>query len=374
MRLQHLWLTDFRCYRELDLEFREGVTVFRGANGEGKTSLLEAIGWAATARSFRGVADRALVRVGAEVAIVRSALERDGNDVLIEAEIVATGRNRILVNKQTLPRRRELERSLRVTVFSPDDLNLVKGSPGRRRNFLDDLLVASAPRYSAARADFDRVLKNRNALLRSGARTPHAAGTLDVFDEQLVRAGGELVRGRLRLAARLAPGLDETYRELAGGSDERIEATYEAEWADGSLDAGRVDDVEDLLAGALVVRRREEVDRRTTLVGPHRDEWYLTVTGLDARTHASQGEQRTLALALRLAGHEVVADVVGERPVLLLDDVFSELDPTRAAALVAHLPPGQTLITTAGVLPETVRADQWLTVADGRVALDGSRS
>jgi len=368
VRLRHLWLTDFRCYRELDLGVSEGATVIRGANGEGKTSLLEAIGWAATTRSFRGVADRVLVRSGADRAIVRSDLERDGNDVLVEAEIVASGRNRILVNRQPLPRRRELARTLRVTVFAPDDLELVKGSPGGRRNFLDDLLVASAARYEAARADFDRVLKNRNALLKARARDAGALTTLDVFDDQLVHAGGELVRGRLRLAARLAPWLEDSYRELAGGSDEAVQGVYEAEWAEGSIDASRQDDVEDLLRAALASRRREELERRITLVGPHRDEWKLVLGDFDARTHASQGEQRTLALALRLAGHHAVSEVIGESPVLLLDDVFSELDPTRAAALVAHLPPGQTLITTAGVLPAEVRADQWLTVTNGVVA------
>lgn len=367
MKLCHLWLTDFRCYRDLDLELSGGVTVFRGANGEGKTSLLEAIGWTATAQSFRGVADRVLVRSGAARAFVRSAVHRDDHDVLVEAEIVADGRNRILVNRQTVPRRRELERTLRVTVFAPDDLDLVKGSPSGRRDFLDDLLVGCAPRYVAARADFDRVLKNRNALLRNGVRDSSAITTLDVFDEQLVVAGCELVRGRLRLAAKITPKLECSYRQLAGGSEETVTAAYEADWADGSIDSTGQDDVEGLLRAALASRRREELDRRTTLVGPHRDEWRLMVNGLDARTHASQGEQRTLALSLRLAGHDAVGEVIGERPVLLLDDVFSELDPTRALALVAHLPPGQTLITTAGALPETVQAEVSLTVSNGAV-------
>ena len=369
MQLQRLWLTDFRCYHELDLQFGPGATVVRGANGQGKTSLLEAVSWIATARSFRGVPDAALVRNGAEQAIVRAESSRGDNAVLVEAEIRATGRNRILVNRQVLPRRSELGRALRATVFAPDDLELVKGSPSGRRAYLDDLLVASAARYDAACTDYERILKHRNALLKSGGRDAETTMTLDVFDQQLAGAGGEVVRGRLRLIARLAPWLATAYAELAGEATS-VEARYEADWSVEPLDAESVDAVEPRLLEALVARRRDELDRRVTLVGPHRDELRLVLGGLEARTHASQGEQRTLALALRLAGHQVVAEVIGENPLLLLDDVFSELDATRAAALVAQLPPGQTLITTAGVVPESVEPERWLRVVDGAVEAD----
>jgi DNA replication and repair protein RecF len=253
-----------------------------------------------------------------------------------------------------------------VTVFSPDDLDLVKGGPAERRRYLDDLLGASAPRYDAARADYERVLRQRNALLKGGLRGPDDESTLDVFDEQLARAGGELVRGRLRLAEKLGPPLVEAYRALAREAVE-IDARYEAEWAETVVDAGHAEQVEQWLRVALTGRRREELARATTLVGPHRDEWRLRIAGLDARTHASQGEQRTLALALRLAGHHVTREVIGEDPVLLLDDVFSELDPARAAALVQHLPPGQTLLTTAGVIPGGVHPERLLRVVGGRL-------
>ena len=369
MQLRRLWLTDFRCYHDLDLEFGPGATVVRGANGQGKTSLLEAVSWIASARSFRGVPDAALVRTGATQAVVRAESSRGDNEVLVEAEIRATGRNRILVNRQPLPRRSELGRALRATVFAPDDLELVKGGPSGRRGYLDDLLIASAARYDAANADFERILRHRNALLKTGDRGPESAMTLDVFDQQLARAGGEMVRGRLRLVARLTPWLQASYEELAG-EQTSVEARYEADWSPEPLDAASVDRVESLLLDGLAARRRDELDRRVTLVGPHRDELRLVLDGLDARTHASQGEQRTLALALRLAGHRVVADVIGENPVLLLDDVFSELDAARATALVAQLPPGQTLITTAGVVPETVRPERWLQVVDGKVEAD----
>ncbi len=369
MQLRRLWLTDFRCYRDLDLELGPGATVVRGANGQGKTSLLEAVSWIATARSFRGVPDAALVRVGAEQAVVRAESSRGDNDVLVEAEIRATGRNRILVNRQPLPRRSELGRALRATVFAPDDLELVKGGPAGRRGYLDDLLVSSAVRYEAARTDFERILKHRNALLKTGTRNPDTSMTLDVFDQQLARAGGELVRGRLRLVARLTPWLASSYEDLSGEGTS-IEARYEADWSSDPLDVASVDEVEQRLLDSLAARRHEELDRRVTLVGPHRDELRLVIGGLEARTHASQGEQRTLALALRLAGHRVVAEVIGENPLLLLDDVFSELDSDRATALVAQLPPGQTLITTAGVVPETVRPERWLRVIDGKVEVD----
>lgn len=366
VRLHRLWLTDVRCYEDVDFSPAPGATVVVGANGQGKTTLLEAIGWVATTQSFRGVPDAALVRHGCDVAIVRAEFERDGREQRLEAEIRATGRNRILVNRRPLARRRDLADSLRVTVFSPDDLELVKGGPGGRRRYLDDLLAASSPRYDVARSDYERVLRQRNALLKSGLRAADDEFTLDVFDEQLARAGGELVRGRLRLVRKLAQPLIDAYRGLAR-ADVAIDATYEAEWAESAVRADQDDEVEAWLKAALVSRRREELARATTLVGPHRDEWRLRVAGLDARTHASQGEQRTLALALRLAGHRVTGDVIGEDPVLLLDDVFSELDPQRAAALVECLPAGQTLLTTAGQAPDGVQSQRVVRVQGGRL-------
>jgi DNA replication and repair protein RecF len=365
----HLALTDFRCYSSVDLILPPGVTVVSGANGQGKTSLLEALGWAATARSFRGVPDAALVRSVTDVAYLRVTVEEPEREQLLEAEIRATGRNRVQLNRHALARTRDLLGLLRVTVFAPDDLQLVKGGPAERRSYLDDLLVAVAPRYDAVRNDYERVLKQRNALLRQGARGPDGESTLVVFDQQLVRSGSELVRGRLRLAGRLLPSVRDAYARLAG-DDNTIDAVYEAEWAEGSVPPA-ADDVENLLGGALAARRTAELERGVTLVGPHRDEWRLRLNGLEARTHASQGEQRTLALGLRLAGHHVCADIIGTEPVLLLDDVFSELDPDRGEALVAQLPAGQTLITTASEVPSAVHPERRLRVKDGRIEEGG---
>jgi DNA replication and repair protein RecF len=367
----HLWLTDFRCLREIDIELASGLTVLQGANGQGKTSLLEAVGWVARARSFRGVTDAMLVRSGATEAIVRAEVTTSTRQQLFEAEIKAVGRNRILCNRQPVSRARDLHGLLRVTVFAPDDLSLVKGGPAERRDFLDEILAMLAARYDAARSDFERVLKQRNALLRQGIRDDDARFTLDVFDDQLVHAGAELVRGRLRLLERLVPTVAQAYETLA--LDARpISATYVSESAAVPLTASDVDAVEEQLREALTRKRRAEIDRGLTLVGPHRDELLLTIDGLDARHQASQGEQRTLALALRLAGHMVVRELAGAAPVLLLDDVFSELDGQRAAALVRNLPPGQTLLTTAGVLPPDVEAQQTLIVHAGRVEVAAS--
>ena len=365
MYLASLELRDFRRYETAGLELGPGVTVIEGLNGAGKTTLLEAVAWVALGRSFRHVPDQALVRDGCDTAIVRAAVEHDGRRQTLDAELRAAGRNRVVVNGHALTRARDRLDILRVTIFAPDDLALVKGGPSERRDFLDDLLVDLSPRYDAARADYERVLRHRNALLKGGARGPDAATTLDVFDEQLARAGGELVRGRLRLVERLSPPIAEAYARLAG-RPAVIEGRYEAEWAgDADLDPA---DADDRLHQALRVLRPREIDRGVTLAGPHRDEWRLTLDGLDTRTHASQGEQRSLALALRLAGHRVATETLDAAPVLLLDDVFSELDEQRAVALAHALPEGQTLVSTAHALPEAVHPDLHLRVDAGTIA------
>jgi DNA replication and repair protein RecF len=370
VQLAHLWLTDFRGHVASDVEVGPGITVFAGGNAQGKTTVLEAVGWLARMSSFRAAPDSALVRIGCERAIVRAEVvpANRGPDVrpdLIEAEIAAAGRNRVLLNRKPLPRARDLLGTLRVTVFAPDDLRLVKAGPAERRTELDDLLVALSPRYDAVEADYDRILKHRNTWLRTWSRADDPA-TLDVWDEQLVRAGSELVRGRLKLLERLAAPLGKAYGEVAGAPAD-VAGAYEAAWSDEHLDETRLDDVGPLLAEAVTRSRSADLERRVTLVGPHRDDWRLTIDGLDARRFASQGEQRSLALAVRLAGHVVITDLVGEPPVLLLDDVFSELDETRAANLISHLPIAQALVTTAAALPAGLPADRVVWVSGGKL-------
>ena len=356
MRLDHLWLTDFRGYRSADVRFAPGLTVVAGSNGQGKTNLLEAVGYLATLDSFRGSPNEALIRAGATQAVVRGAGERDGRELLLEAEITASGRNRAMVNRQPLRRARDLLGALRVTVFAPDDLALVKGGPGERRRYLDDVLVAVHPRNDALRSDLDRVLRQRNSLLKqSGGRlAPDVELTLDVWDTKLASAGEALARARQALVGDLAPVLRAAYEDVAGVAVP-VGVRYAPPWLD--ADGG--------LAAALLAGRRDDLRRGVSLIGPHRDDLELTLDGLPARTHASQGEQRSLALALRLAGHHVVTAATDTPPVLLLDDVFSELDPDRSDALLAHLPAGQTILSTAAGLPPGAAPELVVSVREG---------
>ena len=361
----HLWLTDFRCIPTLDLTLTPGVTVVHGDNGQGKTSLLEAVGWPARASSLRNVSDAAVVRAGCETAIVRSEIVCGDRHQTFEAEIKASGRNRMRVNAQPVQRIRDLYGLLRITVFAPDDLQMVKAGPALRRAYLDDLLAALSPRYGAALSDYERVVKQRNALLKQIRADRSALATLPAFDEQLVTAATEIVRGRLQLVERLGPPLVEHYRALGEGSSVDVDVQFE--WTDTSIDTADLDAIAPALRCALDARRTQEIDRQLTLVGPHRDDLVIRINGLDARTQASQGEQRSMALAMRLAGHAVVTDLTGAAPVLLLDDVFSELDPRRTAALIEVLPSGQTLVSTASDIPSTIDIDRVLEVEAGTV-------
>jgi DNA replication and repair protein RecF len=356
VHVRTLWLTDFRSYTSAELDLAPGLTAVVGANGEGKTNLLEALAWLATLSSFRGAPTEALVRQGAPFAIVRALAERDGRELLVEAQLQPNGRNRVLVNRQPLRRARDLLGSLQVTVFTPDDLEIVKDGPGERRRFLDDALVALHPRNDGLRADVDKVLRQRNALLRqaAGRLDEGAAFTLDVWDERLSHSGEALAAARADLLERMRPVLAATYDTLAREPAE-VTARYDAPWRDTGL------------AAALRAARAADVRRGVSTVGPHRDDIAFTIEGAPARTYASQGEQRTLALALRLAVHDVVTDTSGSPPVLLLDDVFSELDPDRGAALLAHLPAGQTLLTTASGLPPGADPQVVMRLAGGAI-------
>lgn len=342
------------------------MTVVVGGNGQGKTNLLEAIAWLATLESFRGAPNDALVRSGSSLAVVRASGSRGSSgspahrDLLIEGTIPTQGRVRVQINRQPLRRARDLLGALRVSVFSPDDLILVKGGPGERRRYLDDLLVACHPRWDALRSDVDRILRQRATLLKQagGRLTSEIALTLDVWDDKLATAGTALAEGRAELVTDLAPRVAGAYRDLVEGGGAAVALSYAAPWRETDGGPG--------LAGALAAARADDVRRGVSTVGPHRDDLVIGLDGLPARTHASQGEQRSLALALRLGGHGVVAVSAEDDPVLLLDDVFSELDPARSAALLEHLPPGQAMLTTAGPLPEGVVPAATVRVREGR--------
>jgi DNA replication and repair protein RecF len=358
VHLDRLWITDFRNYQSAELApAPTGLTVIVGNNGEGKTNLLEAIAYLATLKSFRGSPPEALVRLGTEQAIVRAEAGRDSRRLLIEAEIHPGGRDRIQVNRQPLRRARDLLGALQVTVFAPDDLALIKAGPQGRREYLDDLLVGLHPRHDTLRSDLDRVLRQRNALLKQAGGNPRPdAGiitTLDVWDQKLAETGTAVATAREELVVTLAPELGEVYDRVAERAA-HVVMGYQRSW-DGPLDL------------ALAAARGDDLRRGVTTVGPQRDDLVVTLGGLPSRTHASQGEQRSLALALRLAGHLLLGAELGSPPLLLLDDVFSELDGDRGSALLASLPPGQGIVTTAGELPAQAHPDLVVRVEGGKI-------
>jgi DNA replication and repair protein RecF len=348
MTLKHLWLNDFRCFESAEFVPTGNVTVIKGANGTGKTSILEAVGIAATMRSFRGGARESLVRIGSAGAVIRAEVENSGRPLLIEGEIPLGRSGRFQINRQPARRAAELADGIRVTVFSPDDLALLQGAPSRRRDFLDGCLVTGDLRMEVLVAEVERILRQRGALLKNrAARSEQSRGdidsTFDVWDERLAGSGSRLVQAREALIEQLVGPAEAAYRHLAG-RESRLGLTYNRSWVGELYDAlrdGRADDL-----------RHQATGR-----GPHRDELSITLDDMPARTHASQGEQRCVALALRLAAHELVTAKFGEAPILLLDDVFSELDDKRSALLAELLPPGQVLLATAVDPPPALSGD-----------------
>jgi len=354
--VERLELTDFRNYEYAAFDLTPNVTAVLGRNGQGKTNLAEALAYLATLSSFRGAPPDALIRSGVDQAIIRAIIRDDGREVLIEAELTRAGRNRVLVNRQKLAKVRDLLGVMRVSVFAPDDLVIIKGGPSDRRRFLDDALVALATKYDSMRLEVDRVIRQRNTLLKQagGALTNEIEMTLDVWDDRLVDLGERLGYARATLVERCRPMVTEAYRQLADEEPE-IGLRYEPEWRAIGL------------SGALAAARAADVRRGVSTVGPHRDELAIDLDGLPARTHASQGEQRTLALAMRLAVHRLVAERTASTPVLVLDDVLSELDSGRATALLEHLPHGQVVITSAVALPDAAEPERILRIDGGTV-------
>ena len=398
MHLRHLSVTNFRSYPSADLPLTPGVTTLIGLNGQGKTNLIEAAGYLATLGSHRVAADAPLVRAGAQQAIIRGVVVRDGRETLIELEINtgrASGRNRARLNHSPASRPREVLGTLRTVLFAPEDLGLVKGDPSERRRFLDELLVARQPRWAGVRSEYDKVLKQRNALLKSaapvlrrGIRRPHGSSpalstasvdkagdstdsalhTLDVWNSHLAQVGAQLLYARLRLMRDLAPYLTKAYDEVsAAQSDARI--AYKSslrEEASAALAVGAVPEMQELhdeLLASLEAVRVNEIERGISLVGPHRDDVVLTLGGLPAKGYASHGESWSYALGLRLAAYQLLRHDLSEDPVLILDDVFAELDSgrrERLATLIADCE--QVLITAAfpGDVP-TILSDSGMT-------------
>ena len=375
MHVRHLSVADFRSYPAAELALEPGVTTLVGLNGQGKTNLVEALGYLATLSSHRVATDQPLVRFGAEQAVIRGAVVRDGRETLVELELNPGRANRARLNRSPVPRPREVLGTLRTVVFAPEDLALVKGDPGERRRFLDDLLVARQPRWAGVRSDYDKVLKQRNALLKSaqpllrkGARRrpprpgeeqpdearASALHTLDVWNDHLATVGSQLLYARLRLLRDLGPYLAKAYDEVsAAQSDARV--TYRSSLREepaAAIATGEVPESEVLRAEVLATLeevREREVERGVSLAGPHRDDLVLTLGDLPAKGYASHGESWSFALGLKLAAYQLLRHDLGEDPVLVLDDVFAELDAGRRERLAAMVADCEQVLITAAV-------------------------
>ncbi|HUC24173.1 MAG TPA: DNA replication/repair protein RecF [Streptosporangiaceae bacterium] len=365
MHLRRLSLTDFRSYAEADLALEPGVTTFVGSNGQGKTNLVEAAGYLATFGSHRVATDAPLIRQGADRAILRAVIAAAGRDSLLELEINPGRANRIRLNKAPA-RPRDALGVLRCVLFAPEDIAVVKGDPDQRRRYLDDLLVALRPRYAAIRTEYERVLRQRTALLKSArASGTVPRETLEIWDDHLVTAGAQLTAGRLRLVEELRAVVASSYSAVSGterdtGLEYRMSAQSGGSGRDGGAggEAGTGTDLRpdtEKLAGmlreALALRRRAELDRAVCLVGPHRDELELSIGGLPARGYASHGESWSMALALRLAAYQLIR-AAGEDPVLMLDDVFAELDSERRERLAELVADAEQVLVTVAVLQD----------------------
>jgi len=389
--LDHLQLTDFRSYESVELPLQAGVTTFVGANGQGKTNLVEAIEYISTMSSHRVASEVPLVRSGAARAVIRAKVQAGLDDLrqlTLELEINPGKANRAKLNRSPLRQAREIVGVLRTVVFSPVDIAIVKGDPSERRRFLDDLIVARWPRLAGVRADYERVLRQRNTLLKSlsgrargGPPPADAEATLEVWDTHLARAGAELLEARLTTLADLAPHVGKAYADIAPTNNDAI-AEYRASV---DLDAlrqaqGAVSQAQgpweraaltEMLINAMAERRAEEIQRGVSLVGPHRDDLVLSLGLLPAKGYASHGESWSFALALRLGGfHLLRAD--GVEPVLMLDDVFAELDSVRRERLASGVRVAEQVLVTAAVgadVPELLEGQRFR-VADGEVTPD----
>lgn len=376
MYLQHLSLTDFRSYAQVDLTLDPGITVLLGSNGIGKTNLMEAIGYLATLSSHRVSSDGPLLRFGADRALIRAKLVRGDQSTVLELEINASRANRGRINRSNPVRSRDLLGICQTVLFAPEDLALVKGDPSNRRRFLDELLVSLMPPHAATRSDYDRVLKQRNALLKSARTGKFTAGheaTLDVWDQHMARAGAELLHARLELVDRLRPHLKNAYEQLTDGS-KVAGAVYRSTLLNQLDDDGAtsvlgtdpavpgltaedlgtlsVDELTERYVQAFAASRRRELERGISLVGPHRDELELVLGEAPAKGYASHGETWSMCLSLRLASYYVMLDDTrtgGSAPILILDDVFAELDVQRRRKLAAIVSGAEQVLVTAAV-------------------------
>ena len=377
MYVAHLTLVDFRSYAAAEVALEPGATAFIGRNGQGKTNLVEAIDYLSRLGSHRVASDAPLVRAGADRALVRASVVRDGRQAMLEIEINPGKSNRARINRSQLPRARELLGLVRTVVFAPDDLALVKGDPTERRRFSDDLLVLHrGARYAGTRSDYDRVLKQRNSLLKTargrGSAAESVLSTLDVWDERLARLGAEIMAARARLVEELNPLLGKAYEAVArGASRDDASITYKPSFSlvaeEGAPRPPGVD-LEAAMLAEIQRRRPDELDRGVSLVGPHRDDLLCSLGEFPVKGYASHGESWSFALAMKLSSYELLRST-GEDPVLILDDVFAELDSGRRAQLAELVSGAEQVLVTAAVaddIPAGLRGRRF-DVVDGSV-------
>ena len=360
MYVRHLALRDFRSWSNVDLELAPGRTVFVGANGFGKTNLVEALWYCATLGSHRVATDAPLIRSGADRAVVSAIVVNDSRELAVDIEITSGRANKARLNRSPVRSTREVLGAVRAVLFAPEDLALVRGDPGERRRYLDELATLRRPRISGVRADYDKVLRQRTALLKSaaGSRLRYDSGlldTLDVWDGHLAAHGAELMAARLDLVNQLAPEVEKAYQLLAPSSRpaligyrSSIDDYGPAPGGDRQGDVSDVDALRTSLLAALARRREAELERGMSLVGPHRDDLELRLGDQPAKGFASHGESWSLALALRLASYELLRSE-GSEPVLILDDVFAELDTARRSALAEVAAGAEQVLVTAAV-------------------------
>ena len=386
MYVEHLSLTDFRSYSQLDVALEPGVTVFIGPNGVGKTNIVEAIGYLGSLSSHRVSTDKPLIAFDAERALVRGRLVRGAQATSVELEINGDRANRARINRANPVRARDAAGILRTVLFAPEDLTLVKGDPSNRRRFLDDLMVQLVPHHAGVRADYERVLKQRNALLKSlrgGRLTSAHEATLEVWDQHLAAVGSQLLHARLAVLTRLMPHVQKAYRELTDGS-KTATATYRSsldssfsedddQSASGTEDLSTlsIEEVTERFLAAIVEQRRRETERGISLVGPHRDEVELMLGRALVKGYASHGETWSMALALRLGSYYLLTDddqTPGSSPVLILDDVFAELDTDRRDRLASVVVGAEQVLVTAAVgddVPAALDGRQFAVVPGG---------
>lgn len=352
MYVRHLALHDFRSWPAVDLELTPGRTVFVGQNGFGKTNLIEALWYCATLGSHRVATDAPLIRAGTDRAVVSTIVVNEGRELAVDIEIAAGRANKARLNRSPVRSTREVLGAVRAVLFAPEDLALVRGDPGERRRYLDELATVRRPTVAGVRADYDKVLRQRTALLKSAAghRMRRDAGileTLDVWDGHLASHGAQLMAARMDLVNQLAPEVEKAYQLLAPNSRPAA-ICYRSSIDENASSDGDVEFLEAALLAALARRRDAELERGMCLVGPHRDDLELRLGDQPVKGFASHGESWSLALSLRLAAYELLRGE-GSEPVLMLDDVFAELDTARRRALAGVAAGAEQVLVTAAV-------------------------